>query len=247
MAALKFGYTKIFKKEVEITTMIDNERTDVIAKNDWVSKYGYSSTELPNPYKNHFGMDIRASIGTNLYPLGTSKITEIGKTENDGNFLRYEWDGFRVTYRHLSKILVKTGQSINENTKIAESGDTGSTGSPHLHVDLLGLSSNKWYDPFDYIKSSEGEKVEYKKHAKIVYDLTKQKYPQNNKNWFMMEILEDRNIYIDYKCTKKDTGKLKKGEKQVSFYNGATSQGNKIHGFVSKNGKTYFYVYSTKI
>ena len=45
-------------------------------------------------------------------------------------------DGYETWYMHLSKIDVAVGQSVMAGDYIGISGDTGSTGSPHLHFEV---------------------------------------------------------------------------------------------------------------
>ena len=105
----------------------------------------------------HLGVDLRAAEGTPLYAPFNGRVSYVGTQTQGGLVVRIvssdnKWE---VSLLHLSKALVKKGDSVSPNTVIALSGSSGtpasSTGlseyAPHLHLQLKYLPSNLILDP----------------------------------------------------------------------------------------------------
>lgn len=86
----------------------------------------------------HSGIDLRASVGTEVLSLFNGKIIDTGFTATGGNYVSIDHgNGIRSYYCHLSEILCEKGQVVNQYDVIALSGNTGSrTTGPHLHLAL---------------------------------------------------------------------------------------------------------------
>lgn len=65
------------------------------------------------------------------------KVTAAGWQSGYG-YVVYIDHGGGVTsrYGHLSKVLVKVGQSVSQGDVIARSGNTGNSTGPHLHFEI---------------------------------------------------------------------------------------------------------------
>ena len=114
------------------------------------SGFGYRISPFTNQKEFHEGLDISARIGTEVIAPADGVVFEIGKTYGFGNLLIISHGyGIKTIYGHLSKTLVKKGQSIKRGDKIALIGNTGRTTGPHLHyeIQLNGVPVN----PQNYI------------------------------------------------------------------------------------------------
>jgi murein DD-endopeptidase MepM/ murein hydrolase activator NlpD len=117
----------------------------------WItSGFGYRISPFTNQKEFHEGLDISARIGTEIIAPADGIVSEIGKTYGFGNLLVISHGyGVKTIYGHLSKALVKKGQSVKRGDKIALIGNTGRTTGPHLHyeIQLNGVPVN----PQNYI------------------------------------------------------------------------------------------------
>lgn len=85
----------------------------------------------------HEGVDILNDPRTPVYSPGAGKVTYVGRKAGLGITLEIEHGfGYKTVYGHLSKILVKEGQTINRGDKIALTGNTGLSTGPHLHYEV---------------------------------------------------------------------------------------------------------------
>lgn len=93
-------------------------------------------------------MDFRAKIGTPIFSVLPGTVQVAAHTSGAaGKMITIEHaSGLTSRYMHLSKILVSPGDVVSGGDLIAESGDTGAKGRPHLHFDLLlpGLHLPTW-------------------------------------------------------------------------------------------------------
>ncbi|HEY5587959.1 MAG TPA: peptidoglycan DD-metalloendopeptidase family protein [Candidatus Paceibacterota bacterium] len=101
---------------------------------------------ITSPYgsrwgKFHYGLDLRAPIGTSVFAMASGVVEGTGDTDIDCKgasfgkwvFIKYN-NGLSSTYGHLSVISAKMGQIVKPGDIVAYSGNTGSSTGPHLHV-----------------------------------------------------------------------------------------------------------------
>ena len=84
-------------------------------------------------WKAHKGTDYAASTGTPIMTTASGTIEQTGFTAGNGNFVKVKHDKTYATqYLHMSKILVKRGQSVKQGDIIGKVGSTGLATGPHV-------------------------------------------------------------------------------------------------------------------
>lgn len=85
----------------------------------------------------HAGQDYAAPIGTPLKSMSSGEIIFAGSMDGYGTTvdIRY-WDGTVSRYGHMNSIAVSVGQQVGPGTVVGESGNTGRSTGPHLHVEV---------------------------------------------------------------------------------------------------------------
>lgn len=103
------------------------------------------------PAHFHNGLDFGASTGTSILAAGDGKVVAVG---NNGKYAYGKWvaidhqDGIITLYGHMSKQLVKRGDSVGQGDTIGLVGSTGNATGPHLHFTVYSTKS------FDVVPSS---------------------------------------------------------------------------------------------
>lgn len=104
-------------------------------------------------YKNmvsHQGVDYAVPEDTRVFATADGRVSDV-TTNADGKGLVVVLDhgnGYKTTYAHLSKSVVKKGQSIRRGDIIAHSGNSGMSFMPHLHYEV-SLKGRR-VDPINY-------------------------------------------------------------------------------------------------
>ena len=108
-------------------------------------------------YRVHEGLDITNQEGTPVYATADGSVSFAGKNQSGYGLLIDLNHGYSLTtkYAHLSKILVREGQSIKRGDLIGRSGNTGLSSGPHLHYEVRknGVAQNPldyFFDDVDY-------------------------------------------------------------------------------------------------
>lgn len=102
------------------------------------SGFGKRSRPTKGASTYHKGVDWAVATGTSVYASCGGTVAKAGWGSGYGYvvYINHE-DGRQTRYAHLSKVLVKSGQSVKQGDRIALSGNTGVSTGPHLHFEIL--------------------------------------------------------------------------------------------------------------
>jgi murein DD-endopeptidase MepM/ murein hydrolase activator NlpD len=84
-------------------------------------------------WKAHKGTDYAAPRGTPITTTASGTVERTGYTAGNGNYVKVKHNGTYTTqYLHMSKILVRRGQHVNQGDVIGRVGSTGLATGPHV-------------------------------------------------------------------------------------------------------------------
>jgi len=101
------------------------------------SPYGYRKDPFAGTKKFHYGIDIAASTGTEVFPARSGEVTFSGYRKGYGNIIEIDHgEGLVTRYAHNRVNRVAAGDRVSQDTIIAEVGSTGRSTGPHLHFEI---------------------------------------------------------------------------------------------------------------
>ncbi|MEO0058974.1 MAG: hypothetical protein RLZZ312_621, partial [Bacteroidota bacterium] len=84
-------------------------------------------------WKAHSGTDYAAPTGTPIMTTAAGTIEQTGYTAGNGNFVKVKHDRtYSTQYLHMSRILVRRGQTVRQGDIIGKVGSTGLATGPHV-------------------------------------------------------------------------------------------------------------------
>lgn len=105
----------------------------------------------------HRGIDIAADVGTPIYAAASGKVAYAGWNSGGyGYMVEIEHaDGSMTRYAHNNRLLVQTGQQVEQGQQISEMGSTGYSTGPHLHFEIHPNGDGA-VNPMAYLPNSRG-------------------------------------------------------------------------------------------
>ncbi len=118
------------------------------------SPFGVRRDPKTGGRRNHYGVDMAASIGTPLYSTADGVVIHAGWSTGYGKLVKIKHDfGIETRYGHMSRISVKVGQRVSRGDRIGDMGSTGRSTGSHVHYEVR--VNGKPVNPMTYIKAAK--------------------------------------------------------------------------------------------
>jgi len=129
------------EKSAETTQDVQTGGASPIVTGTLTSKFGPALDPFKKgKMRNHFGIDIKAPMGTPIYAPADGIIRDATAVHNGnpayGNVVILETEGGIMTmFAHLEGYTVVSGQSVSKGDQIATVGSSGKSTGPHVHIE----------------------------------------------------------------------------------------------------------------
>jgi hypothetical protein len=133
------------------------------ASGDWQLPFtgGYIMTapfgEVRTGGRTHKGVDLVGQGSKLIYPVNNGTVTVGYDSGGYGNYVIVNHgNGYWSLYGHMSKVHVKSGQTVNKGTVLGVEGSTGHSTGSHLHLEIRkgSNSSANTVNPLAFIQNN---------------------------------------------------------------------------------------------
>jgi murein DD-endopeptidase MepM/ murein hydrolase activator NlpD len=109
------------------------------------SEFGWRIHPITGAPRFHRGLDLGAPYGTPILAAKTGRVETADFTDGYGLTVVIRHNNTQQTlYAHMSQILVKPGDWVQQGSIIGQVGSTGNSTGPHLHFEFLQMTSQGW-------------------------------------------------------------------------------------------------------
>lgn len=114
------------------------------------SEYGYRTHPIFGDQRFHNGIDIGASMGSQIIATCAGTVVGAGYNSSMGNYVMLDHgSGLVSIYMHASVLKVSSGEHVETGEVIALVGSTGNSTGPHLHFTMR--LNGSYVSPWDYV------------------------------------------------------------------------------------------------
>ena len=113
------------------------------------SSFGWREHPVMGDLRFHYGLDLAAETGTEIYAFADGEVFATGESSTLGKYIILTHpNGYRTLYGHCSKVL-KLGGKVAAGEVIASVGESGTATGPHLHFELQ--NGTLYLNPIYYV------------------------------------------------------------------------------------------------
>tara|TARA_B100000214_G_scaffold309584_1_gene241209 strand:- start:18 stop:548 length:531 start_codon:yes stop_codon:yes gene_type:complete len=126
------------------------------AKGRITSHFGVRDNPWGPGKKFHYGIDIAAKEGVEVKAVTSGRVYFARRSKSGGGLqINIRAPGnLKFKYSHMSKLLVRRGQSVRAGQVIGLVGNTGKSKGSHLHLEVYynnGWSAQDFIDPRQFV------------------------------------------------------------------------------------------------
>lgn len=101
------------------------------------SRFGIRRSPFTGRKEMHYGLDIAASRGTEIFAAADGKVVQATYLRGMGYMIALDHGyGLETRYAHLSKFAISKGEHVQKGQVIGYVGSTGRSTGPHLHYEV---------------------------------------------------------------------------------------------------------------
>ena len=114
------------------------------------SPFGERESPTAGASSNHQGIDLAGPEGTPIYATKSGVVTVNRSSRSAGNYITIRHDNtYSSIYMHLSRSVVKKGQTVKQGELIGYMGSTGIVTGSHLHFGII--KNGSYVNPANYM------------------------------------------------------------------------------------------------
>jgi murein DD-endopeptidase MepM/ murein hydrolase activator NlpD len=146
LSRLEFDVTRLESTLADLSAVAAEQELEIMAYPNRMpvtggpvsSHYGTRRDPFTGRLARHTGLDIPARHGTPILASGGGRVLSAGYKGAYGQTIVIDHgDGLATLYGHASKLLVRPGEVVMPQQKIALVGSTGRSTGPHLHFEVI--------------------------------------------------------------------------------------------------------------
>lgn len=116
------------------------------------SGFGWRSDPIDGATKFHKGLDLAVAHGTTVYAPADGRVESVGQQTGYGlTVVVRHANGFETRYAHLSAANVQPGDAVAAGESLAQTGNSGRSTGPHLHLEVL--QNSQPVDPTGWVNA----------------------------------------------------------------------------------------------